>query len=398
MAYDDLAPNYVLEIAGQELKSDITQFISQLEFESADGIVDKATITAMNPDSILSSANVFAPGNEMDIYFGYGPGGGTHFVGRVVLMTPRVSFPQDAPSTIKVVGYTRDYFMKDQRPVPKNATTKWLAGRKQTKQGPVRKNVSIRKVIEDKCLPYRFYRDVDDVPLPSGSVMQPARMSDYELVQGLANRTGFLFWVDYDLKKKIWVLHFRDPLSNLRVQDKEYTFHHNLGDKSTLLSFEPEQLFQEHYTTFTVQTTNRKRYSADFGKLMISTQTEVLGVEEDLAYTGAVEEMDKDLGSAETVRIFIGDYSFAMRTNVEFYSESALEFYASQWFRRMREQFIVGEGRVIGWETLMARQVHRLAGLGVPYDGRYYFSRVNHKFSRDEGYHCEFSARKVLAT
>lgn len=396
MAYDDLAPNYVLEIAGRELKSDVTQFISQLEFESADGIVDKATITAMNPDSILSSAKVFAPGNEMDIYFGYGPGGGTQFVGRVVLMAPKVRFPEDSSSMIEIAGYTRDYFMKDQRPVPKDAATQWLAGTKQTKQCPVRKNVTIREVIEDKCLPYRFYQDVDDVPLPREAVLQPARMSDYELVQGLANLTGYLFWVDYDPKKKIWVLHFKDPLGNLRVQNKEYTFRRDQGNKTTLLSFDPEMVFQGHYTALRVQTTDR-RPGPSFGKLMEATPIEELGVEEDTDYTGAVEEMDKDLGSAETVRIFIGDYSFAMRTNVEFYSESALELYASQWFRRMREQFIVGEGRVIGLETLMARQIHRLEGMGKPYDGRYYFSRVGHLFVRDEGYHCNFSARKVLA-
>lgn len=392
---DDLAPNYVIEIAGQELKSDVTQFINRLEFESADGVIDKATISADNPDSVLSSAKVFAPGNEMDLYFGYGPGGGTKFIGRVVLMAPKPSFPEDAPSTIEIVGYTKDYFMKDQRPIPKDAAINWLAGTKQAKIGMVYEDVNVDEVVVEKCLPYSFYPDVDDAPLLKQKIIQPARMSDYELIQGLANLTGFLFWVDYDLSRG-WTLHFRDPSGNLRNQDKEYTFIHNQGNKTTLLSFEPEQLFQNHYTTLKIQSTDRTP-GARFGKLMEVTLTEDLQVKEDTLYQGKIKEMDQDLGSAETVRIFIGDYSFAMKTNLVTLDEAELEMFARQWYRRSREQFIVGDGRVIGWESLFARQTHRLKGMGVPYDGRYYFSRVAHLFVRGEGYHCDFSARKVLA-
>lgn len=396
MAGEDLAPNYILEIEGHELRSDVTQFVTSVEYESADGIVDIAKVTALNPDFLLSASRVFAPGNEMNVYMGYGPAH-VRFIGRVVLMTPRVMFPSDSMPILEVTGYSKDYLMREQRPVPNDAAPQWLAGTKQTKQGPVHTDTSIREVIESKCLPYGFHYDsdtIDDAPMPKGSIIQPAAMSDFELVRGLANITGFLFWVDYDHDKG-WTLHFKDPAGDLGVQDSEYTFRYNQGDKTTLMSFEPEMVFADHYTALRVQTVD-KRPGPRFGKIMETTLSEELGVKEDPAYTGALEELDEDLGSAETVRIFAGDFSFAMKTNVEFRTKEALEVYAAQWYRRMREQFIVGNGTVMGLESLRARQVHRLEGLGLPYDGRYYFSKVQHIMSKDSGYHCGFFARKVL--
>lgn len=396
MAGEDLAPNYILEVEGHELRSDVTQFISSVEYESTDGIVDVAKVTALNPDFLLSASKVFTPGNEMNVYMGYGAAH-VRLIGRVVLMKPQVRFPEGGLPILNITGYTKDYQMREQRPVPKKAASQWLAGTKQTKQGPVHKDVSLREVIENKCLPYGFYYDsetIDDIPMPKGSVVQPARMSDFDLVRGLANLTGFLFWVDYDFDHG-WTLYFKDPAGDLGTQDTRYTFRYNQGDKTTLMSFEPEMIFADHYTTLRVQTVD-KRPGPRFGKLMEATPTEELGVEEDPAYTGALEELDTDLGSAETVRIFIGDYSFAMKTNVEFHTQEALEVYAAQWFRRMREQFIVGNGTIMGLETLLARQVHTLEGMGVPYDGEYYFSKVRHIMVKDTGYHCEFSARKIL--
>ena len=46
---DQLAANYLLKVSGTELSADVTRFISQVEYESADGVVDMARITATNP-------------------------------------------------------------------------------------------------------------------------------------------------------------------------------------------------------------------------------------------------------------------------------------------------------------------------------------------------------------
>jgi len=408
MAGEDLAPNYILEVEGHELRSDVTQFITKVEYESADGIIDVGRVTAMNPEHILSSSKVFAPGNEMNIYMGYGPAQ-VRLVGRVVLMRPEISFPADSVPIMEITGYTRDYLMREMRPDPEakrretalKAAISAATGKrkkqlqtvlKRLKQPIAYADASVREVVEDRAMGHGFSLDVDDAPWPKGTLVQPARLSDYDLIQGLANLTGFLFWVDYDFDRG-WTLHFRDPNSDLGVQDTEYTFRWNQGDKTTLNFFEPKMIFQDHFTELRV----RGRYFEN-GR---PVDTEVSVVEEseteaDPQYAQAIEELETDFESAEAVKLFIGEYSFAIKPKIEFKSRAAMEAWASQWFRRMREQFIVGNGSLMGLETLRARQVHSLEGMSVPYDGRYYFSKVRHINDRDTGYHCELSARKVL--
>jgi len=411
MAGEDLAPHYSLEVAGHELRSDITQFIQRVEYESADGIVDTARITAFNPDFLLSKSKVLAPGNEMDIWMGYG--GLVSRVGRVILMTPRVSFPTDGIPIVEVTGYTKDYLMQEQKPDPGGKKRikeiearlsrakkweeklRWKAVLKRARGTIVFRDTTVDKVVDERSSGYQFYPDIDPTPFIKGEIQQPSMMSDYQLVQGLANLTGYLFWVDYDYETG-WTLHFRDPTEPLGVQDRVYTFRYNQGDKTTLLNFVPEMVFREHFTSIRVQTANRHPAGLRFGWPLEAEIHEELGLEADLQHTGAIEEMEKAPESAEAVKFFIGNFSFTTKTNVVFRNKKDLEVWASQWYRRMREQFIVGSGTVIGMESLLARQVHRLEGMGIPYDGKYYFSKVRHIMETESGYRCQFSARKIL--
>jgi len=416
MANDDLAPNYILEVEGRELHADVTQFIERVEYESADGVVDMARVTVMNPDFLLSSSKVFTPGNEMNIFMGYGAAH-VRLIGRVVLMTPRPIFPEDGMPVLEVTGYTKDYLMREQRPDPSNkkliesieaalsaATTakekRRLEAYKHRVLGSIIfANKTVQEVVSDKAMEYGFdFSEVDDTPMPAGNIIEPAKMSDYDLVQGLSNLTGFIFWVDYNFDTG-WTLHFKDPVKDpIRdwgVQRFEYTFKYNQGDLTTLLSFEPEMVFQDHFTSIKVQATDR-RPGPRFGKTMEASLVEEVGQEANLEYLGAIEKLEGDLESAEAVKFYIGNFSFMHKTNMQFQSEEALRTYASNWFRRMREHFIAGRGRVNGLETLMARQVHRLEGMGYPYDGKYYFSRVRHVMDRDGGYVCDYNVRKLL--
>ena len=391
---DDLAPNYIIEIAGQELKSDVTQFIKRVEYESADGMIDQAKIVASNPNYLLSSARVFAPGNEMEIYMGYGAAR-VRLIGRVVLLKPMPRFPKDGMPVLEITGYTKSYLMKEQRPETGPLPSPWAKKKKKKKSqsNTVWKKVAVDEVVQEKALAHYLAEDIDRVPGPARNVIQPARMSDYEFLQGLANMTGFSFWVDYSFDTG-WTLHFKDLTKGLDSQEFQYTFRHGQGDRTTLLSFEPEMIFKDHFTQIRVQ----GHIINDSGRselvdIVISEEKET---EADLDYAGTLETLEVDPESAAAVKIFIGDYSFAVIPKIEFRNRHAMENWASQWYRRMREHFIAGEGVVPGVETLFARQTHILEGLQPPYDGKYYFSKVRHVIDSGSGYYCEFNARKVL--
>lgn len=404
---DDLSPQYLLEIEGQEVLRNVTQFIKQVEFESGDGMIDMGRVIATNPDHILSKAKVFMPGNEMNIYMGYG--NSIELVGRVILMAPEINFPIDGIPEIEVVGYTKDYLMRESKPNPgekkriaaleaaksaaKGARKKRLAAvLKKLKQPVVYKDSSIAEIVSDRAIGYGFTEDIDEAPWPKGGVIHPAKMSDYKLLQALSNLSGFVWWVDYNFDDG-WTLHFKDSSKDMNVQDTTHKFLYGVGNQSTLLRFVPKMQFRGHYNELLVRGTVWEKGKPTFKEITVVEEGDS---EADLDFSGSLEAIEGELGSAEAVKLYMGDYAFDVIPKIEFHSEGALELWAEQWFRRMREQFIVGEGEIIGLNTLRARQIHEFEGMGNPYDGKYYFGRVRHSISAETGYRCEFNVRKIL--
>lgn len=390
----ELRPMFRVMLEGRPLGDNVSQFIQRIEYESAEGIIDVAKFTVSNPNFVMSSRNVFVPGLEMDIFMGYGEAN-LERIGRVVLRRPKVTFPLDGTPMLEVIGYTKDFLMRERRP----KSGKAVAQRKgEPKQKPVSwEGFSLKEMIDVKASDWNMEPDVDNIPWgASTNAIQPISLSDYEYLQSLANITGSYFWIDYDAKISKWKLHFKAGGDrDVAVQDKTFEFIYNFGDFSTLLNFEPQFMYDDHYTQIRVQAPMKHPYLGVIGYedilLVEDEETEPAPV-----FSREPEELKKDWKDAESIRLFVGDYSFHVATPVWIWKASALEDWARQWWRKMRTHFITGNGSVIGHPALKARQVHKLTGLGKPWDGEYYFSRVRHIMAEGEGYRCEFSARKKL--
>jgi len=381
----NLAPTFEILIAGQRLGDDISRFIDGVVYESADGIADVGKFTVLNRDGMFADRKLFQPGNEAVFRFGYG--GAISFVGRVQLVKPQFNFPEADAPTIDVVGYTRDHQMMD------NAPDKRVAERRTRKDKPksrVWQNARLKEILEDKASTYGFQLDVDDYSF-GRSVTQKPGMTDYDLVRGLANYLGFIFWVDGTEDGK-WILHFKDPARGSAIaQEKKYAFRYNFEGQGTLLSFSPEYALRDARTKVRVEARN-----PDTGKTL-SEEFEDDAAQPDLQSTGDPnEEVDIGITTGGAVKLFFGDFSLEVLASKNFRSPAELKRWGEQWFRRNREDFVMGNGSTIGVENVMARQTHRLEGLGRTLDGDYYFTRVAHKFSRDSGYKLEFTARKTI--
>lgn len=380
-------PGYAIEIgpkgAGKAIGTGLRQLIQKIEYESTDGMADMAKITLINPANALTELKAFQPGNELAIWFGYGSKANLKYVGRVIIAKHRPEFPEDGMPKLVVIGYTKDHKMMD------NAPEKSKAGSKH--QGRTHKDKKYSDVVKDIGeISYKMTADVDPTPEAPQNFVHKVGLTDYDFVQGLSNITGFVFWVDADQSGQ-WILHFKNP-ETLKEQDRELQFFYNQGDLSTLLSFKPELLIRDLQTKVKVQAKNAKS-----GKLI------EFEVEEDNDQSPDVEaagDLTGKIGgnytTASDIKLFIGDFSFDIIGNRKFKNDEDAKLWARQWFRRHREQFILASGKVIGMEELMARQTHKLLGLGQGYDGRYYFTKVKHIFSQEEGYVCEFSVRKVV--
>jgi len=405
-APDNLAPFFVLEVENQEIQANVTDFVQTLEYESSDGMADMAKVTFSNPDFILSTTKLFQPYNEMSIWIGWGAKLPT-YIGRVILARPRILFPPGGMPTLEVKGYSKDWVMMRTDPADKKrreeAAEKAQGSGKKDLAKAIKKinygDASVSDVVEQIGLE-NFMRvdDVDSVDLPEiENLDRPADLSDYDFIKCLSNLTGYLFWVDSD-KQGHWQLHFKDPNKPLALeQEKVYTFKYNAGVATSLFSFEPEMLFQDKYTEIKIQAYGN-RSSGKYGQLMEAQ----LFVDEDtgqdsILFEGTAKDKIKtDLKSAETVQLFIGEYSFKFMAGTHINTPEKLKAWAESWFRRNKENFIIARGRTVGIENLMARQEHYIEGLGRPWDGKYYMDRVRHVLGGN-GYQCDWHGRKALS-
>lgn len=379
----DLAPGFEVEIAGSRLGAGLTELVQSLEYESVDGIADEARLTIANPDYALSNSPLWQPGNEMSLWFGYGAELG--FVGRVITVKPEPAFMQSALPTITLKGYTKDQLMMQNKPSREKADTRNFevdsirdaVERVAARQSPTGESV------------YAFqHLDIDETPRNRFAAPQKADMSDYNYVKGLANLLGWLFWVDY-LEGRGWSLHFKDP-ENLDVQERKYTFEHNAGDASSLLEFYPELALTGAVTKLQVQSRN-----PDTGESFVE-EFEDTEDAPDAKYTGdpakTVDEQYTTAGAV--VKLFFGDYAVDVVSDKKFQSAADMKIWAQQWWRRKRENFVVGRGKTVGVEDLFARQTHRLVLPVASLTGDYYFPRVRHVFNGTDGYVCDVNARK----
>jgi phage protein D len=368
-----LAPQFSIQVAGQSIDKNIVPFVRSIEFESADGIADLCKIHCDNPESMISNAKIFQPGNELSLFIGYKEPL-TH-IGRVIIQSQIPDFPQEGIPTLEITGYTKDCELSDNGP----------AESKDRRFRDYKYSDAIRDIAER----YHMATDIDPTPDNPHDWFQKSGLSDYELIQGLANLNGFVFWVDGD-EKGIWTLHFKDP-KNLNEQDKEYTFTYNDGDNSTLLKFSPELLIKGSLTKISVVVKDRKT-----GKVIKVDVEELNNASPDIEINGdPTKKVDKQYTTGSDIKLYFGDYAFDVISNKRFTKEEDARYWAQQWFRKQRENFILASGKCIGLETLMARQIHNIKNTSPAYDGKYYFTTVRHLLN-DSGYTCDFNARRLV--
>lgn len=410
------APNFSIKIQGGRAPIGIRQLVQSIEYESSDGMADLMRIVFRDPNLIppkglmsigskiglggfgggsgsslsLRDTKVIQPGNEISLSFGYGSQ--LKHIGRAIIRKIRPVYPRSDIPSLEVVAYTKDSMMMDNAPE--------ASKKKKGKGGRVFKNITFADAVRERASDYGFELDVDKTNDKPHNFIQKVGLSDYDFIKGLSNITGYYFWVHGDATGK-WTLYFKNPDTMQRdlIQDKIYTFKYDQKNLGSLLEFEPELVIQGATTKLQAKV---KHYKT--GKILEATFQEENDEAPDPFAEGEPDLtiQDNKLEGKHTtgsdVKLFINDFSFEIRANRKFQDENDLINWAKQWFRRNRENFVLASGSIIGVETVAARQIHNLTGLGGGLDGEYFFSNVTHRMSNDTGYELECSFRKVVPT
>jgi phage protein D len=403
----DAAPIFDLKVNNTPISDGLRRIVQSVEYESIDGMADVMKIIVADPTDgdgtrMLADSTVLAVGNEVTIAYGY-YGAVIENVGRAMIRKVRPNFPNGGVCTLEVTAYTRDVLMMDNSPEPlKERKTKKKKGAiietdefKDSKAGRRFADSTYSDAVIARAEDYGFIPDVDQTPDSPHDFIHKAGLSDYDFVKGMANITGFFFWVDYDFDAVGWTLHFKNPETYIEPQEREYNFKWGQGNYSSLLTFEPELAIQGSTTTLYVEVTDPIT-----GRQLEVKIEEPSDAAPDMVDTSGdgTTKIGGPFGSASEVKLFLGDYSFDIKANRRFRDESELAMWATQWFRRQRENFVMSTGTTVGVESLRARQMHKLTGCGSIYDGQYVFNKVRHIFTANGAYECEFNARKLIGS
>ncbi len=291
----DLLPVFALNVQGKRL--DVSEAVTNVEYESCLDIADMFRMTIVNPNFSLSEEGfaflhedgthhpdtfghkAFLPGNELDLFMGYG--NADQHIGRVILAKWMPVYPQNGVPTLTIEGYDKSTLMMRNegritgasanapqwdselkpdknkgydKPDKKGGTggdkaliAQWkgesvpdaVEGDRDT--GTIWEKINPDMVVYNIATRYGLSPDI--VPLPARcnqalNFMQPRGMSDYELVNILARAYDYDFWVDFDYDHGHgWTLHWKPPV---RDAQPTYTFRYGDPQRSNILSFNPE--------------------------------------------------------------------------------------------------------------------------------------------------------------
>ena len=434
---DDLAPYFTLEVGppGEErpLQEDITQYIESVEFESALDMADLMKIKVHNPGLLQAGTDksdvtappdwgahrAFQPGNEMNLLIGYGSAP-PRFVGRVILAkhSPNFSSGDEVPS-LEVKGYDKSFMLMNVSGNVQGGADSRLRLREprptedSDDQGQGFVGSRHSDVIHAIAEMHSMDTDIDETSRAEDFSWKKG-MKHYEIVRTLANINDRDFWVDFNHRSRRWVLHWKEPLREPRP---EFIFVYGRGDASTLLSFQPEYGLREAINEATILIFDRERQQwisaieiEDFeatdprfqagGGAQSRAQSSARGRQrgrQNAESRRAEMEINEALENASAFRLAAAGVAIDVLPPGERFADAeAAARFLRRWFLERRDSFIIGKGEVIGVETLLRRQVHRLEGIGVRLSGEYLFTSVRHKFSSDGLYKCEFIANKML--
>lgn len=398
-----LAPEFSVFVNDIEMPQDITQFVTSLEYENTDQVVDKIQIEMMNPEFKLTNRKFLLPGNTISVYGGYGKiegkeikRGKLEYLGSGIVTSLRQSFPEGDMPMISITAFSKDHFMHQRVPTLDQEDAKGRGNaRTATKEKKhIWGKVDYSEAVKEIASRYNFFTSDEtgaSTIETSGRkeyLYQVQGVTDYEFCVGLANLLGWSFWVSCD-KEGRWVLHFKSPKTVIKNQEKVYTLRYNDGDNSTLITFDPEMLLTDMFTEVYAETVLPSGRPIKKGVVFSQNQ------QWSPVATGMEQDVEGSIKKASDIKLYMKDFAISIPDASGIKNEADLEKFVTTWIQRHENTMMLASGSCVGLELLRARQIHRIENVGTLYDGEWLFDSVRHKFSSTDGYMCEFHARKV---
>lgn len=369
-SFNRAAPEFRITVEGTPVREDVAKYVRSITYEHSLSLADMATLVIDNPGNLWTDHRLWAHGNQLDIWIGWGPEN-VEYQGRVVIGKHLPSWSPNGDAVLEVRAY--------------DASRKLMTEGSNGESFPDLTDSEIVRNIADK---YGFGSDIESTRVIHNRIKKQG-MSDFELLRGLANINNMEFYVDFDRDNTgEWIIHWHSALS--KPQHRVYTFKY--GETLSELFLDDSLLD----APVKVRVLSWDTVAGEF----IEQEIEELVVGEDPrlnvnSFNNATE-IQLELDSHTKLKLALGDdKSIEVITDRQIRSDADALAFANAWFRKRKDSFLIGTGITIGVELLRPRQSHTLSGIGNRYSGNYYFTTVKQVID-SSGFRSEFVANKVL--
>ena len=111
------APRFDVSISGLTLAADVTERVLSVTYEGSLDVADMFKVVISNPNNQFTDSPLFSPGQDVEIYMGYGADLTPMMLGEITTIEPE--FPENGPPTIAISGYDKSYRMRHNQSVPR---------------------------------------------------------------------------------------------------------------------------------------------------------------------------------------------------------------------------------------------------------------------------------------
>ena len=365
------------------------KYIDSIEFEDNLDIMDEFTLTFKNPPELIQDSNLLAEGSILELETGYGKK--VSSIGAAVIVKRQPEF-SDEGIFYRIVCYGNMFR------AARNSPAGGISYKGKTTTEIV-KAIGMRNGFNVDAVDALGKPAIDIIPGEFVGGPQKQGLNDLRYLKKVASITGREVFSKFDSKTGKFNLFFRTPPTE---NNKEvFTFVYNddtVGYETRLLSFSPNKDAFDQGTDFDIFLIGDGGSRVNFpfiDQLTLKNQAKIVKSIKFGSF-GTDNTIDPNFDGLQVAFKAFGQ-SFRFPPNIRFRNASQAITAIKQFIQRQRENFITGEGVLVGNEFVQARQIHKLIGLTKEFNGKYYFTKVEHTIdTKSEGYRTEFFCRKVI--
>jgi len=392
--FPELTPKYKVVIQGVTPQEDVTSLITSVKYEDNAWIADIIELEVnlspnleVDPGVLIGKefgplldSKLFAEGNFIDLYMGYG--NDLVFMQRCRIQKWLPDFPEgDQPKlTIKAFGLESELSSEVSDSDKEYKSFSKLSG-----------SQMVERLIQwlAKRLGIGIIAEVESTAGVKTQALEKGK-NPMDLIQELCKQYGFDFYIDYDLDRASYVAHFHPR----RVQTgPKYVFWYNHGDVTTLLSFNPSFTTSDTITDMEVVAWDKKKEQPI--RYRITKKEKGVDVKVVPGLSADDMKIEDAIGNAAETK-YSASGEMVVTINTSFTSLDQVKAFAEAQMKSAGENMITAKGRIIGAEVIRSKQTHLIKGVGTRLSGDYMFDIVRHTMDPEGGYITEFDCRKVM--